>query len=105
MKPGTVRAGKPPGQAQTVEAPGRRRRIKDKPKKCLKNFGAIASEAGIDLSRTVKTTVLLTDLGEFGAANEVYGQHFAAPFPARACYQVAALPKGAMVEVEAILAL
>ncbi|MCD1265319.1 hypothetical protein B5M41_016630 [Shinella sumterensis] len=53
----------------------------------------------------VKTTVLVTDLGEFAAINDVYARYFAEPFPARACYQVAALPRGAMVEVEAVIAL
>jgi 2-iminobutanoate/2-iminopropanoate deaminase len=71
----------------------------------LKNMSAIAEAAGTSLSKTVKTTVLLTDLGEFAAVNEVYGQFFHAPYPARACYQVVALPKGARVEVEAVIAL
>ena len=52
-----------------------------------------------------KTTVLLTDLGELLAVNEVYARYFSAPFPARACYQVAALPKGAAVEIEAVIAI
>jgi 2-iminobutanoate/2-iminopropanoate deaminase len=71
----------------------------------LKNMSAIAEAAGTSLSKTVKTTVLLTDLGEFAAVNEVYGQFFRDPYPARACYQVVALPKGARVEVEAVIAL
>ncbi|RZF24503.1 RidA family protein [Paraburkholderia sp. UYCP14C] len=71
----------------------------------LKNLSAIAQTAGTSLKKTVKTTVLLTDLGEFGAVNEVYSQFFSEPFPARACYQVVALPKGVRVEVEAIIAL
>jgi len=71
----------------------------------LKNMSAIAEAAGTSLSKTVKTTVLLTDLGEFAAVNEVYGQFFHEPYPARACYQVVALPKGARVEVEAVIAL
>lgn len=53
----------------------------------------------------VKTTVLVTDLGEFAAINDVYARYFADPFPGRACYQVAALPRAAMVEVEAVIAL
>jgi 2-iminobutanoate/2-iminopropanoate deaminase len=72
---------------------------------CLKNLRAIAEGAGSSLAKTVKTTVLLTDLGEFAAVNEVYSQFFTEPYPARACYQVVALPKGARVEVEAIVAL
>ena len=72
---------------------------------CLKNMGAIAEAAGTSLDKTIKTTVLLTDLAEFSAVNEVYSQFFIEPYPARACYQVVALPKGARVEVEAVIAL
>lgn len=72
---------------------------------CLKNLAAIAVAAGTDLSKTVKTTVLLTDLSTFADINRVYASFFAAPFPARACYEVKALPKGAKVEIEAVLAL
>jgi len=50
----------------------------------------------------VKTTVFLVDLADFGAMNEVYGRHFTSPYPARATVQVAALPAGARVEIEAI---
>ena len=74
-------------------------------RQCLKNIAAIAEEAGTDLAKTIKTTVLLTDLSGFAAVNEEYGRAFAEPFPARACYEVSALPKGAMVEVEAVIAL
>lgn len=74
-------------------------------RQCLKNIAAIAEAAGTDLSRTVKTTILLTDLGGFAAINEVYGAAFSEPYPARACYEVSALPKGAAVEVEAVIAL
>lgn len=72
---------------------------------CLDNIRHIAEAAGTSLSKVVKTTVLVTDLGEFAAINDVYARYFADPFPARACYQVAALPRGAMVEVEAVIAL
>lgn len=71
---------------------------------CLKNMGAIAKAAGTDLSYTVKTTVLLTDLGDFAEVNRVYAEFFSEPFPARACYEVKALPKGAKVEIEAVIA-
>lgn len=73
--------------------------------RCIANIRAIAEAAGTSLGKTVKTTVLLTDLAEFPEVNEVYASFFSAPFPARACYQVVALPKGARVEVEAIIAL
>lgn len=72
---------------------------------CISNIRAIAEAAGTTLQKTVKTTLLLTDLGDFAAVNEVYSKFFTAPFPARACYQVVALPKGAKVEVESIIAL
>ena len=73
--------------------------------RCLENLRAIAEAAGTRLDRTVKTTVLLADLAAFQAVNEVYATFFSAPYPARACYQVAALPKGALVEIEAVVAL
>ncbi|CDX33732.1 ketoacid-binding protein [Mesorhizobium sp. SOD10] len=72
---------------------------------CLRNIAAIARAAGTDLSATVKTTVLLTNLRKFAEINQVYAGFFGKPYPARACYEVAALPKGAKVEIEAIIAL
>jgi 2-iminobutanoate/2-iminopropanoate deaminase len=71
----------------------------------LKNLSAIAMAAGTSLGKTVKTTVLLTDLSEFAAVNKVYSQYFVEPYPARACYQVVALPKAVRVEVEAVISL
>ncbi len=68
----------------------------------LTNIRSILEEAGLSMKNVVKVTVLLTDIGEFAAMNEVYAQFFEAPYPARAAYQVAALPKGAKVEIEAI---
>lgn len=72
---------------------------------CLANIAAIAEAAGTSLSKTVKTTILLTDLSQFAEINEVYGKAFNEPYPARACYEVSALPKGAKVEVEAVILL
>nr|WP_058321393.1 RidA family protein [Sinorhizobium sp. GL28]KSV94070.1 endoribonuclease L-PSP [Sinorhizobium sp. GL28] len=72
---------------------------------CLKNLAAIAAAAGTSLANTVKTTVLLTDLGKFAEINKVYAGFFSKPYPARACYEVSALPKGAKVEIEAVIAL
>jgi 2-iminobutanoate/2-iminopropanoate deaminase len=77
----------------------------DQMRQCLENVEAIAIAAGSTLAKTVKTTVLVTDLSRFGEFNEVYGKAFAAPFPARACYEVSALPRGAKVEIEAVIAL
>ena len=68
----------------------------------LENLGAVLAAAGLSLADVVKTTVFLADLAEFGAMNEVYGRHFTPPYPARATVQVAALPAGARVEIEAI---
>jgi len=68
----------------------------------LSNLDAVLKAAGMGLSNVVKTTVFMVDLGEFAQMNEVYAKHFAAPFPARSTVQVAALPKGARVEIEAV---
>jgi len=72
---------------------------------CLMNLQAIAKAAGTELSKTVKTTVLLTDLGDFSDINRTYASFFSTPYPARACYEVKALPKGAKVEIEAVISL
>lgn len=68
----------------------------------LTNIMAILKEAGLGPSNIVKTTVLLKDINDFAAMNAVYAEFFPEDKPARACYQVAALPKGALVEIEAI---
>ncbi|MBP5537470.1 MAG: RidA family protein [Bacteroidales bacterium] len=68
----------------------------------LNNVGAILKEAGLDFSNVVKTTVLLQDLGHFALMNEVYAEYFPSTKPARVCCQVAALPKGVLVEIDAI---
>lgn len=70
--------------------------------RCLDNLHAILAAAGLGLEDVVKTTVYMTDLSQFAAMNEAYAKRFAAPHPARATVQVAALPKGAGVEIEAI---
>ena len=68
----------------------------------LKNLGAILQAAGMDYGDVVKTTVFLADRGDFAAVNEVYARFFTSNFPARSCVQVAALPKGALFEAEAV---
>ena len=68
----------------------------------LKNLEAILKADGISLAHVIKTTVYLTDLGEFARMNQVYEKFFGETKPARACVQVAALPKGAKVEIDAI---
>lgn len=70
----------------------------------LRNVQAILSAAGLSLANVVKTTVFLSDMGDFAAMNEVYATFFAEPFPARSAVAVKALPKGALVEIECIAA-
>ncbi len=68
----------------------------------FKNLTAIAEAAGTCLENAVKITVFLSDINDFAAVNTVYGEYFKAPFPARSAFQVAALPLGATLEVEAV---
>jgi reactive intermediate/imine deaminase len=69
------------------------------------NLQAVAEAAGGTLNDAVKINISLTDMADFAAVNQVMTQYFAEPYPARACVQVAALPKGVDIEVEAILAI
>ena len=69
------------------------------------NLAAIAEASGGELNDAVKINISLTDLGNFAAVNTIMEQHFDEPYPARACVEVAALPKGVAVEIEAILSL
>lgn len=78
--------------------------IEEQTEQALKNLKAIAEAAGCGLSDVVKTTVFLTDMGNFAAMNGVYAKFFTTDCPGRSAVQVAALPKGAIVEVEAIIA-
>jgi 2-iminobutanoate/2-iminopropanoate deaminase len=71
----------------------------------MKNIGAILRQAGGDFGAIVKATIYLADIGDFAAVNEIYATHFASQPPARAAFAVAALPKGARVEIEAVAAL
>ena len=68
----------------------------------LTNVKAILEANGMSMSDVVKTTVLLSDISEFAQMNGVYAEFFSEPYPARAAFQAAALPKGAKVEIEAI---
>lgn len=79
--------------------------IEDHAHLVFKNLAAIAKEAGTTLDNAVKTTVFLSDINNFAGINQVYAQYFKAPFPARSAFQVAALPLGADVEVEAVFQL
>ena len=71
-------------------------------RQALDNIGAILNEAGLTHNDIVKTTVLLADLNDFAAMNAVYAEYFPQDKPARVCYQVVALPKGALIEIDAI---
>ncbi|MBP3672864.1 MAG: RidA family protein [Oscillospiraceae bacterium] len=76
--------------------------IKAQTRQSLTNIKNILNEAGTDMSAVVKTTVLLANIADFAAMNEVYAEFFSAPYPARAAFQVAALPKAALVEIECV---
>jgi len=71
-------------------------------RRVLDNLILVLAEAGLSLKDIVKTTIYLTDLVDFPVVNDIYATYFVAPFPARATVQVAALPKGAMIEIDAI---
>ncbi|MGN0364187.1 MAG: RidA family protein [Bilifractor sp.] len=79
--------------------------IEEQTRQSLTNIRNILRAAGADMSNVVKTTVLLKDIADFGAMNEVYKTFFSAPYPARSAFQVAAIPKDARVEIEVIAAL
>ncbi len=75
---------------------------KDQTRKALENLTATLAAAGLTLDDVVKTTIFLSDMDEFGAVNEVYGQFFTEPYPARSTVEVARLPKDLHVEIEAV---
>lgn len=66
------------------------------------NLKTILAEAGVSFENVVKTTVFLTDMNDFAAVNDIYAKYFTGDYPARSCVQVAALPKGASFEIEAV---
>lgn len=70
----------------------------------LKNLGAVLEEAGLSYEDVIKTTVFLDDINDFAAVNEIYAKYFIGDAPARSCVEVAALPKGALIEIEVIAA-
>lgn len=71
-------------------------------RRAITNLGEVLISAGLDLRNIVKTTVFLASMSEFSAMNEEYAKHFVAPFPARTTVQAAALPMGALVEIDAV---
>lgn len=76
--------------------------IQAEARQSLTNIKNILAEAGLTMQNVVKVTVLLADISNFAAVNKVYSEFFQAPYPARSAFAVAALPKGANVEIEAI---
>jgi 2-iminobutanoate/2-iminopropanoate deaminase len=76
--------------------------ISEQSERVMQNLRAILEEAGSGLAQLVKTTIYLADLGDFAEMNEVYGRHVGPEPPARATIEVAALPQGALVEIEAV---
>lgn len=76
--------------------------VADQTRQCLTNLQAVLAEAGTGLDNTVKVTAFLTDMGDFAEFNDAYAEFFSGAAPARATVGVAALPKGARVEVECI---
>jgi 2-iminobutanoate/2-iminopropanoate deaminase len=76
--------------------------IKELTRQSIMNIQAILKEEGLTLADVVKTTVFLADMSDFAAMNEVYGQYFTKPFPARSAIAIKTLPKNALVEIECI---
>lgn len=76
--------------------------IQAEARQSLTNISNILSEGGMSMADVVKVTVLLADINDFAAVNEVYKEFFTEPYPARSAFAVAALPKGANIEIEAI---
>ncbi len=79
--------------------------VRAQTERVLQNLGAVLTAGGASFASVVKTTIYLTDLQDFGAVNEVYARFFTNDPPARATVQVAGLPKGALVEIDAVAAL
>ena len=76
--------------------------IKAQTRQALTNAQEILKAAGVDMKNVVKTTVLLADIADFAAMNEVYAEFFTEPYPARSAFAVKSVPKGALVEIECI---
>lgn len=76
--------------------------VKAQTRQSLENIKAVLEADGLTMDHITKTTVLLQDIKDFAAMNAVYGEYFTGVYPARAAFQVAALPRGALVEIEAV---
>ena len=88
-----------PGTGKIVDG-----NIQAQTEQSLRNVEAILAQADLTVDHIIKTTVYLADIKDFTAMNEVYAKHISAPYPARSAFQVAALPMGALVEVEVMCA-
>jgi reactive intermediate/imine deaminase len=89
--------GLDPATMQLVEG------IEAQIERVFRNLAAVAAAAGLGLEHAVRVTVYLTDLGHFAKVNEIMARHLKEPYPARAAVGVASLPRGALVEIDAIL--
>jgi 2-iminobutanoate/2-iminopropanoate deaminase len=89
--------GLDPASGQIVEGG-----IEAETRRVLENLREVLIAAGLTLAHVVKTTVFVVDLADFATVNRIYGEHFEAPYPARSTVQVAALPRDARVEIDAI---
>lgn len=76
--------------------------VQTETRRCMLNLKAILTAAGMDFSHVIKTSIFITDMKQFAAINEIYGQFFSADFPARETVQVAALPKFVNVEISVV---
>lgn len=88
--------GLDPGSGELVEG------VAEQAERALRNLSAILDAAGTSMERVIKTTIFLADMADFATVNEVYARHISSPYPARSTVAVAALPKGALVEIEAV---
>lgn len=77
--------------------------IQEQAEQAIGNLAALIKEAGADINNTVKTTVFIKDMNDFGKVNEIYAKYFTTNFPARSCVEVARLPKDVLIEIEAIV--
>ena len=76
--------------------------VEEQAKQVLKNLTGVLAEEGLTMKNVIKTVVFLADLADFQTVNAIYETFFTSPFPARSCVQVAAIPKGAKLEIECI---
>lgn len=76
--------------------------IKSQTRQVMENIQHVVQEAGLEMSNIVKTTILLQSMDDFAVVNDIYGEYFSLPFPARATFEVSKLPLGALIEIESI---